>query len=58
MLAGASAKVLLSRLTEQFGGKGGGKDELTQGSLDSKLDSEKILAQLPAILATVLNGKA
>jgi alanyl-tRNA synthetase len=58
VLAGASAKVLLSRLTEQFGGKGGGKDELTQGSLDSKLDSEKILAQLPAILATVLNGKA
>lgn len=50
---GLDAKKILGKLTESFNGKGGGKPEMTQGSLGSGINTQLVLDQLPKIIAAI-----
>lgn len=51
--AGIDAKLILSKLTTQFGGKGGGRPEMTQGSLAAGSQLKLVLSELPKLIEAI-----
>ncbi|MFZ9283136.1 MAG: alanine--tRNA ligase [Candidatus Nanopelagicales bacterium] len=47
------ARKLLAAITAQFGGKGGGKPEMTQGSLSADAKPSVVIEQLPNVIASL-----
>lgn len=50
---GLDAKSVLAELIQRFGGKGGGKPEMTQGSLGAGVAATKVLLDLPNVIAAL-----
>lgn len=50
---GIDAKSVLAELIKRFGGKGGGKPEMTQGSLGAGAAATKVLLDLPNLIAAL-----
>ena len=50
---GLDAKSVLAELIQRFGGKGGGKPEMTQGSLGAGVAATKVLSDLPNVIAAL-----
>ncbi len=50
---GLDAKSVLAELIQRFGGKGGGKPEMTQGSLGAGATATRVLADLPNVIAAL-----
>jgi alanyl-tRNA synthetase len=51
--SGIDAKKVLQEITVKFGGKGGGKPEMTQGSLAAGVSVSELIAQLPNLISNL-----
>jgi alanyl-tRNA synthetase len=53
IISGIDAKQVLQEITSKFGGKGGGKPEMTQGSLAADVGVSDVITSLPNLISNL-----